>query len=224
MAYQMIHMEIAYQLLQRMGRMNCGADFILGSVAPDSVHMNPDYRVSEKVRSHLFAGCGEWSDTQDYERWSRNMLQFWENYGSTLQSQEERAFAAGVCVHCFTDYCNDQRIWRRLQREKLPNMSFTHFCEIYYPEAKGIDQWLYQHSEHRDRIRKLLQEGHPFELNGLLHAEEIRCQQHHLLYEQYEMASVDISEYQFLSEKSMMEFIAETVQRIISNRKSFSRI
>ena len=53
MAFQMIHMEIAYRLLERIPQIPNAAEFILGSVAPDSVHMNPDYNVSMKVKSHI---------------------------------------------------------------------------------------------------------------------------------------------------------------------------
>ena len=45
MAFQMIHMEIAYRLLKRISPISNPAEFIIGSVAPDSVHMNPDYDV-----------------------------------------------------------------------------------------------------------------------------------------------------------------------------------
>ena len=67
MAFQMIHMEIAYRLLERIPQIPNAAEFILGSVAPDSVHMNPDYNVSMKIKSHMFEGCGKWGDTQDYQ-------------------------------------------------------------------------------------------------------------------------------------------------------------
>ena len=50
MAYQMIHMEVAYRLLDRLPWIKEKADFILGSVAPDSVHMNPAYQVSMKEK------------------------------------------------------------------------------------------------------------------------------------------------------------------------------
>ncbi len=69
MAFQMIHMEIAYRLLKRILPISNPAEFILGSVALDSVHMNSDYDVNMKVKSHMFEGCGRWSDTQDYQLW-----------------------------------------------------------------------------------------------------------------------------------------------------------
>ena len=71
MAFQMIHMEIAYRLLEQIPQIENAAEFILGSVAPDSVFMNPNYDISMKVPSHMFEGCGEWGDTQDYVRWMK---------------------------------------------------------------------------------------------------------------------------------------------------------
>lgn len=64
MAYQMIHMEIAYRLLKQLSMVENGAEFILGAVAPDSVHMNQNYEVGMKVSSHMFEFCGKWGDTQ----------------------------------------------------------------------------------------------------------------------------------------------------------------
>ena len=60
MSFQMIHMEIAYRLLSRLPQIENAAEFILGSVAPDSVHMNADYTVDRKVKSHMFEECGNW--------------------------------------------------------------------------------------------------------------------------------------------------------------------
>ena len=108
MAFQMIHMEIAYRLLNRIPQISNAAEFILGSVAPDSVHMNPDYNIDMKVKSHLFEDCGKWSDTQDYQRWKRNIHHFCEMIAG--KEDAYRDFCIGICVHCLTDYWNDLKI------------------------------------------------------------------------------------------------------------------
>lgn len=66
MAGQITHMEIAYKLIDRLGIDEGKEEFILGSVAPDSVHFDDDY-LSKKVHSHLFENCGPWGDTQNYD-------------------------------------------------------------------------------------------------------------------------------------------------------------
>ena len=77
MAFQMIHMETAYRVMERLGISACRESFMLGSVAPDAVHMRSDYTLEKKIHSHLFEGCGPWGETRDNERWLRNMDRFW---------------------------------------------------------------------------------------------------------------------------------------------------
>ena len=31
------------------------------------------------LNSHIFEGCGKWSDTQDYQLWKRSLQSFCEN-------------------------------------------------------------------------------------------------------------------------------------------------
>ena len=129
MAYQMIHMEAAYRLLEKLPWISQKADFILGSVAPDSVHMDPAYQIAMKETSHLFTGSGEWGNTGDFENWDRNIRACW-----LTQRQKEsggRDFAAGVCVHCWTDLIYARDIWMKLRHHYTPIMGFDTFQKAY---------------------------------------------------------------------------------------------
>ena len=226
MAFQMIHMEIGYRLLERLPRITDAAAFVLGSVAPDAVHMNPEYDVQMKVRSHLFEGCGNWGDTQDYERWKRNISRFCESVMGKKDMPEKedsyrydktyRDYGAGICVHCLTDYWNDIRIWRRLQSEYIPPMDPDEFRASYYPEARGIDRWLYRHSPHTVAVRRLLAEATATGVEGLIDKEDVQRLKNHLLHVQYETApaDVDISGYRYLSADFLEEFIECAVNDI----------
>lgn len=214
MAYQMIHMEVAYRLLERLSFVTNRAEFILGAVAPDSVHMNPDYEVSQKVKSHLFYGCGDWGNTRDYKRWNHNIMQYWKKREKSIYTPKEKDFIAGICTHCLTDYSNDLNIWRRLQKENIPPMTLKEFQTAYYPEAKGIDVWLHENSKYKDEIVTLLSQGQPYELDGIIKEGDVLLMKHHLLYKQYADCKAEITDYQFLSEKSIMEFIDLTVNHI----------
>ena len=212
MAFQMIHMEIAYRLLKRIPQISNAAEFILGSVAPDSVHMNPNYNVNMKVKSHMFEGCGKWSDTQDYQRWKRNIHSFCE----TVIGKEHayRDFGIGICVHCLTDYWNDIKIWRNLQRKNIPPMNDNAFKKAYYPEAQGIDLWLYQNSKNTSLIRKMLSEALAMDVDGIINKEDVERQRNHLLNTQYEVAMIDISKYHYLSANAINDFIEFAVNDI----------
>ena len=212
MAFQMIHMEVAYRLLNRIPQISNAAEFILGSVAPDSVHMNPNYNIDMKMKSHLFEGCGKWSDTQDYQRWKRNIHHFCEMIAG--KEDAYRDFCIGICVHCLTDYWNDLKIWRKLQSKYIPSMNIDTFREAYYPEARGIDQWLYQNSKNTKFIRKMLSEALAMDVEGITNKEDLERQRNHLLNTQYDVDRVDISKYQYLSANDIEDFIEFTVNDI----------
>lgn len=214
MAYQMIHMEIAYRLLNVLVDITHPAEFIIGSVAPDSVHMNPAFEMGRKVKSHMFEGCGEWGDTRDYERWMQNIKKMLTCTNHIKDSTGYRDFLLGMCVHCLTDYWNDLNIWRRLQREYIPPMSSGEFKDAYYPEARGIDIWLYQNSKNTKAIIKLLSEASAFDVKGMVNREDIEKQRKHLLNVQYYVPIVDISGYRFLSPDFLESFIESTVKYI----------
>lgn len=223
MSYQMIHMEVAYRLLEQIPLIENAAEFILGSVAPDCVHMNPDYNVNIKIKSHMFEGCGKWSDTQDYRRWNNNIR---SNFYAIFAEQERtdyRDFVLGLCVHCLTDYWNDIKIWKRLQNEYIPPMKLEEFKEAYYREARGIDIWLYQNSRNTETIRAILSRAKAFEVEGLVRKEYLEKQRDHLLNVQYDVDTVDISKYHFLSASVIEVFIDAVVNEIAEQVKSWQK-
>lgn len=221
MAFQMIHMEIAYRLLKHIPQIENKAEFILGCVAPDAVHMNPDYQVEMKVKTHMFEGCGMWSDTQDYQRWHSNIYHVFGKLASAKESSPYRDFVIGLCVHCLTDYWNDLKIWRKLQHEYMPPFKLEEFKEAYYPEAKGIDAWLYQNSENTNVIIKMLTNAVAMDVEGFVNKEELERQRNHLLHTQYDIDVVDISQYHFLSAEIIEAFIEFTVMDIAETIKDW---
>lgn len=212
MAFQMIHMEIAYKLLKRMPQISYAAEFILGSVAPDSVHMNPNYDVTMKIKSHMFEGCGIWGDTKDYQIWEKNIYLFCENVAE--KELAYRDYCIGICVHCLTDYWNDIKIWRKFQSKNIPPMSIDEFKKAYYPEAQGIDFWLYQNSKNTQLIRKMLSEALAMDVEGIINKEDVECLRNHLLNTQYNVDMVDLSTYHYFSANSINDFIEFTVNSI----------
>lgn len=214
MSFQMIHMEIAYRLLKHMPQIENPAEFILASVAPDAVHMNPDYDVSMKVQSHMFQGCGNWGDTQDYQRWNNNIANSFCDLMLTMEERISKDFVTGLCVHCLTDYWNDIKLWRKFQRANIPPMGSVEFKEAYYVEARGIDLWLCQNSENREAIFKMLSKAALMGIEGLVKPEELERQRKHLLYTQYDVDKIDISNYRFLSASVIEDFIESAVNEI----------
>lgn len=214
MSFQMIHMEIAYRLLQYLPQVKHPAEFVLGSVAPDAVHMAASFDLNRKINSHLFVECGPWGDTQDSERWKRNINAFFEKAVAAEPEPARRDFALGICVHCLTDRLNDIRIWKKAQSIYLQAMAFEEFKEVYYREYRNIDWWLYQNSENAAAIRELLTDAASFAIEGLTDREELERQREHLLYEQYNVEKVDLTMNRFLTAERIEDFMTYVTDNI----------
>lgn len=230
MSFQMIHMEIAYRLLRYLPQVKHPAEFILGSVAPDAVHMAPDavqlavnFDVAGKVRSHLFEGCGPWGDTQDYERWEQNISAFFEKNVAVEAESVRRDFMFGIFVHCLTDRWNDLKIWREAQNRYLPSMPLEAFKDAFYREYRSIDWWLYQNSEHTEKICALLADAAVFSIEGLVNGKELENLKKYLLTVQYDVKKVDITQNHFFTAERIETFMAFVVKDICDSRKEYLR-
>lgn len=225
MSFQMIHMEIAYRVMEKLSLTEGREAFMLGSVAPDAVHMRADYTVESKIHSHLFEGCGPWGDVRDNERWLRNIDQFWNAYGKDETEVSLKMLAAGIFVHCMTDYWNDVTIWNGTRWEYVPPMDPARFKNEFYVEANAIDKWLYRNSRHTEEIRALLAAAKAQGLADYFTAEDTRKIKHHLLNVQYDVPPVDIAEFMYYTREKLEKFlddVTEDVCRSLSDRGLFS--
>ncbi len=214
MAFQMVHMEIAYRVMEKLGIQDNREEFILGSVSPDSIHMREDYNVELKVHSHLFEGCGPWGDTQDYSKWIENMYRFLDTYGKIDTDNKNRMLIYGIFAHCKTDYWNDLKIWRRAQKEFLSSMGVEKFKKEYYQEAKALDVWLYQNSEHTEEIRQLLSLAKEEGFADYYSADDVVKMKKHLLDVQYNVPSVDVNGFIYYPKERLQEFLADVTEDI----------
>lgn len=202
MSFQMVHMEIAYRVAEMTGIKERAA-FILGSVLPDSVHMRDDYSIEQKIRSHFFEGCGPWGAPEDYDRWNRNIRMFWDEHGTS----EDRMVAAGIVVHCLTDVRNDIDMWNGTKDQFVPPEDPGRFKEDFYREAKAVDQWLHQNSEHTEEIMSLLGSSPEKDMFGSYTREDIRRMKHNLLNVQYDVPRADITGFKYYTKDKLMAFL-----------------
>lgn len=181
MPFPMVHLCIADEMLRRGYEAQDPAQFLLGAVAPDSVHFRRGYEAPMKEKSHLWSGCGpRWGVTLDSDRWFQNALTFWQAH----RAGAERDFAAGYCVHVLTDWLNDARIWKpfRLKNESCME---AYGADRYHEEARMTDYALYLKSPRRREIFEALKSARGCDLDGLVLAEDIARMQDSLLREQF---------------------------------------
>lgn len=221
MSGQITHMEIAYKLIDRLGIDEGKEEFILGSVAPDSVHFDDDY-LSKKVHSHLFENCGPWGDTQNYDNWIINIKAFWNRYVVTEENPKLKAFYTGIVVHCLTDYWNDLSVWRFLQKKMMPPLNLDEFKEGYSPEYTRIDRWLYQNIDDADEIMELLGKSHETDCEDYVKATCMAKMKRHLIDVQYNLPDpIDVSGHKYYTEAIVRQFVNEVPDRVYQQIKEF---
>ncbi len=214
MAFQMVHMSIAYNLLQPLGIEEGREEFILGSVAPDAAPVIEPAKL-EKIHVHLFEDCGPWGDTQDYDHWIRNIKAFWEKYGADEKDTRKKMLLLGICVHCLTDYWNDLLIWRTLQKQYIPPMTVDEFRADFYPEARDVDKWLFQNSENAEDIVRLLHDSHEMDIFDFVSAPELAHIKDHLINVQYNLPDpIDVSGYRYYPAEKVQWFVSEVTDRV----------
>jgi len=148
----MVHFSVASRLLS-----NPSSEFLLGSLAPDSIHVRTNERI-EKAKTHLMHEEGKFATDED--------LKIFYEYNKHLAISNSRfmQYLCGYIAHIFTD-----RVW-----------TFDIYPEFeLHPSGKSIytqDVTKFEYlilrnkTETRDVLSKL-EAGKAFELGGLLEQE-----------------------------------------------------
>ena len=216
MAYSMIHLEVAYRLLNKWNWIKNPGDFLVGAVAPDAVHFCENYQIQMKEKSHIW-DCGpRWGITEDPDKWESNAMHFWEEN----KSADNRDFIAGYCVHILTDIQNDIKIWRPFRQMNLEGTNVEEVYHIYGKEASESDQWLYQTNPHSSHIMELLENGRVYSIENCIGKEEIEKLIQYMLTEEYvKKETYDISGFRYCNDKVILGFIEECTEWLAERLK-----
>lgn len=141
MPLPMVHFAVAVGLGERSGHFPSPA-FLLGSIAPDSIHMRPQTERGDKAVTHLDSPA----DTPDHARLRELVAQY------TGAPAPYSSFTTGYAAHILTD-----RFWIQTFVEPFRAAAPTTFDEaagrkFYYQETDQADCNLYQQSPWRPEV------------------------------------------------------------------------
>ena len=139
MAYTMTHVLVAEKVLEYLDFPVDYSTYMVGAVAPDAVHANPNYSPKLKEKSHLFAEGLKWGEvTSDHELedWFGFVKEFYINN----HSMYDRGFFLGYIVHVLTDICSCREIYAPFylslaeedKEEKKKQFSHESYVVNYY--------------------------------------------------------------------------------------------
>lgn len=164
MPLPMVHLAIAVQAHTLANRRLTPA-FVLGSLAPDAIHMRPGTDRDDKARVHL--GLWQMSEPEALER-IQNLMD--EN------CSEENGldpFVGGYAAHLLTDYWWLQAFARPFFERFSSDTPSEERREWYYRETDQVDFNLYRCAAWRQAVWRMLAEACAPDFSPYLSADEI---------------------------------------------------
>jgi hypothetical protein len=141
MPLPMVHLSIAILLGER-DVLFPSPDFLLGSIAPDAIHMRPNTARRDKHITHLLIP----TDTPDHAR-VHDLL---------IQNSALPAFAAGYAAHVLVDRWWSNNIVQPFYDRVAALMDDAARTQLYYQETDQLDVNLFQRVPWRSQVWSLL--------------------------------------------------------------------
>jgi hypothetical protein len=164
MPLPMVHLSVAMRLCALCGWAP-SPSFLLGSLAPDAIHMREAASADDKRRVHFRAeeAAGDRAAV---------VTAVWAAVPPDDAAANEQA--AGYLAHLFTDYPWTASLVRPEQaRQAAAGAARDEIRALYYRETDQIDFDLYHQQPWRPQAWQLLAAARPVGMPGLLTAQEI---------------------------------------------------
>ena len=140
MPLPMVHLSVAVALSEIDGRFP-SANFLLGSLAPDAIHMRPNSVKHDKEHVHLM----------DLGLSPSKLLQLFRiEYG--MDNAQSSGFVGGYLAHLLTDRLWWQTIITPFRNKFPPTFSDPDFRSLYYKDTDRIDLDLYRQMPWRPQV------------------------------------------------------------------------
>lgn len=198
MPFQMTHLWMAKKMLN--SNILKPHDFLLGSIAPDSVHLRPNYSRVMKDISHLYVGD---ETTTNITEWTINVMKFLYNN----KESDKIDFIRGYCSHILTDIRNTILIYAPFRAEFCSGFNKT-ITGDYLKECADIDYELYLTCEEKDTIWEMLKQSKGIDIDSLVKAVDIDKMKSHIMYVQYQNREPRaLYPYKYITFERMTNFI-----------------
>jgi len=206
MPFMMTHFHIAYNILKTTPQIKKPGEFLLGSIAPDSVHFRKPYDSDMKKLSHLCIGEEKWGYLSNNEVWLDNVLDFLKRN----KDGDNQDFFYGYCSHIIADIQNNIKIWTPFKLTEKEAMKNGMGATRYHQEARDVDYTLYLMKPERETIWNLIESAQGYDIPGVVYKSEIEAMKHSVMFEQYQNREAkDISINRYATLDGMKKFIEE---------------
>ncbi len=213
MAQPMMHLLIADKIYtEKSGSILSYGEFLLGSIAPDAVHMREDCTKEQKRISH-------------YRYTSESPISHFDTLFNEYSTSENKDFVLGYLIHLLSDM-----IWyhsvrapfkERFSQATLRELSMN---EAYYVDCEQIEELMYW-EENAPRIINGLKESKAYSLDGMIDAESVRAWKEKLILDYNNKRNIH-PHTQYISEQHVRDYIedcSKECSKYLDVRRMFRR-
>ncbi len=198
MAQPMMHLLVADKIYRKFSSIHLYGDFLLGSIAPDAVHVKEDYTREIKDISH-------------YRFNSTSHISYFDTFIDEYHTSENIDFVAGYLVHLLSDmiWYHSVRVPFKEAFLKAPLQNMT-MNEAYYADCEQIEQLMFW-EENASHIIDAIKGGNAYTLEGLIDAGDIKAWKEKLIFDYNNKRDIKIHP-QYISEQHIREYIASCAE------------
>ncbi|WP_282937346.1 hypothetical protein [Paenibacillus sp. RC67] len=201
----MIHFQVA---VNYFGREDIPAPFILGSIAPDAIHMRKNASREDKKRTHL-----------NIESEPNQMIfaqRLYTHYINKKATDEDmKWFVRGYFAHLLTDYLWLQNVYFRF-KEKAQNdlLEPEQMRKAYYKDTDQIDFSYYKHKQWKNEVWSKLIQSPSYALDPYVTSDEVHYWRYRTVHWFDLLAQEPGVEPQYITEAMTELFSIDATERV----------
>ena len=196
MAQPMMHLLIADKIYtEKASSIHSYGDFLLGSIAPDAVHVKENYTREIKDISH-------------YKFDSKSHISYFDTFFDEYYTSENKDFVVGYLVHLLSDmiWYHSVRVPFKKEFQKAPSQNMS-MNEAYYADCEQIEQLMF-FEKNASRIIETINKGNAYSLEGLIDAEDVRAWKEKFIFDYNNRKNISI-QTKYISEQHIRDYISD---------------
>ena len=200
MAQPMMHLLIADKVYtKKFSSVFSYGEFLLGSIAPDAVHVKENYTRELKDISH-------------YRFNSKSSISYFDTFFDEYYTSKNKDFVIGYLIHLLSDmiWYHSVRVPFKEGYLKAPmhNMSMN---EAYYADCEQIEQLMFWEKD-ASRIIKAIGKSKAYSLEGMIDSEDVKAWKEKLIIE-YDNKKKFLPHTTYISEQQILDYIANCAEK-----------
>lgn len=204
MAFTITHIIIADMVSEYAPKIVDYPTYILGTIAPDAVHVNQNYSAKLKERSHLFTPNLVWGKIDTWEK-AEEWMQSIRDYYNVNRGKYNHDFLWGYIVHLLVDVYNSMFFYTPFIQSIKEGYEET--IKKYKDESFGMSYYLFSEYSASKNLREILQSGKAITMEGVIEQEDIVKRIEYLFEEEFKRRDVCVCEYSICTIKGTEKFI-----------------